>query len=399
MARIKGLKVLFIGIFFLLVLSGSTCPPEAPTNPDSLSPEWLLRCGDCIATPTPPITVPIVPTINPIIYYQLHEGYCTEADILNDPSCHSSTEFGKIFCDCAINTGSTPTPGGGTITPPQNTPTITPIPQNQMYSIVLNDIDFDYVQVQGDTPVNYSTSTCPNNDIFMGWAIDAQFTLYDGGQGYSQMRFNLADVVDGGGDYIYREYFSGTKNWNKCFSASYGGQSTVQIGGVNYHPCEYLFPTFEVFQSYGYINLYGGGATKPLTSFSAYRQRAVGDGLLYGMCFGIPPSIEPTATPTATMLPEELYCSQYEYVDTSPVVVAPNIGMENGTCFTIIPAFSMDTPAVGTIIESLRIEWQAFKLCPVWVSLSPMSIFDIVIPMELLIIPFVIFLITMIMRL
>lgn len=299
------------------------CPDGQPEGWLTVTPSsrWLMNCEQCIIRPTADWSnIEFTPLAEE---YVSHLGFCTTEE--EEEGCYNDNVSGGVGCICLGYPTTTPTLSSY-VPYPNGTPT--PITTSRMYKIKLNDIDFDYVQVQGGTPVNYSTSSCPNNDIFMGWAIDAQFTLYDGGQGYSQMRFNLADVVDGGGDYIYREYFSGTKNWNKCFSASYGGQSTVQIGGVNYHPCENLFPTFEVFQSYGYINLYGGGATKPLTSFSAYRQRAVGNGVLYGMCFGVN---EPTATPmptlnvTATADTGSDYCN---VVEAKPAYLADQIGIE-----------------------------------------------------------------------
>jgi hypothetical protein len=113
--------------------------------------------------------------------------------------------------------------------------------------------------------------------------------------------------------------------------------------------------------------------------------------IFYGSQESPEPTPEPTITPTID--PYYYDCSTWDYEEKTQVVTIGEITWTNGECITLLPGETLELPG-----ELDPIGWDTVRVCPVYVDLPEMSIFGIEIPLSMLALPFVIWIIKLLMR-
>jgi len=101
--------------------------------------------------------------------------------------------------------------------------------------------------------------------------------------------------------------------------------------------------------------------------------------------------------------PDIGYCSEWKYQDEEeigpPLITLPNIDIWQGQCINIIPAFSWFRDSSGSFLFDINLNFPGFNICPVWVSLSSLSIAGIDIPFEIMFLPALVWLLDLIIKL
>jgi len=108
-------------------------------------------------------------------------------------------------------------------------------------------------------------------------------------------------------------------------------------------------------------------------------------------CYGVEP--EPTPTPAPTQIAG--YCSQYDYLDNTPVFnpndFLPYIDHEQ--CgYILIPGQPLQQ------IGNVSFGWPQVEMCIKWVGLPVMEVIGLTVPMGLLILPMVLYIVSLIIR-
>ena len=102
------------------------------------------------------------------------------------------------------------------------------------------------------------------------------------------------------------------------------------------------------------------------------------------------------------------YCSNYGYADNlpgggegygKPLVGLPNINVWQGECIDFIPPFEWFRDSSGSFLFDADLTFPGIGLCPVWVEIEPLEILDITIPFEILIVPALMFIFSLIFKL
>ena len=101
------------------------------------------------------------------------------------------------------------------------------------------------------------------------------------------------------------------------------------------------------------------------------------------------------------------YCSTYAYADNGPggegygepLVGLPNINVWQGECIDFIPPFEWFRDSSGSFLFDADLSFPGIGLCPVWVEIEPLEILDITIPFEILIVPALMFVFSLIFKL
>jgi hypothetical protein len=113
----------------------------------------------------------------------------------------------------------------------------------------------------------------------------------------------------------------------------------------------------------------------------------------YGISQG-GPTPTPTVTPTAYV-----DCAVPTYIPDEPVVgwEPPEVG--SSTCYTVTQGFDFTIPALFEIWDQTQVAWPTFGVCVDWWSFPEVSVLGMVIPMEILLVPVLIFFLLLIIRL
>lgn len=125
-------------------------------------------------------------------------------------------------------------------------------------------------------------------------------------------------------------------------------------------------------------------------------------GNMYTLCYGDnPPQPEPTTTPTPTITPEPGICAEYGYQDYDPAagwggyVITEDFG-----CTTLIPKINLPLDVVDWVIDQpFDFDFDGVRVCYNVVTFGDVEMMGVTFPIELLALPFVAFLINIIMKL
>lgn len=91
---------------------------------------------------------------------------------------------------------------------------------------------------------------------------------------------------------------------------------------------------------------------------------------------------QPTVSPTPAVS-----CSEPTYRNEEPIVDYGGFEQLGSTCYTLIPGFSFTIPSVFGLTEEFTLGADTYQLCVQWYSFPELSILDVVIPVDLVILP------------
>jgi len=91
---------------------------------------------------------------------------------------------------------------------------------------------------------------------------------------------------------------------------------------------------------------------------------------------------QPTASPTPGVS-----CSEPTYRNEEPIVDYGGFEQLGSTCYTLIPGFSFTIPSIAGLTEEFVVGADTYQLCVQWYSFPELSILDVVIPVDLVILP------------
>jgi hypothetical protein len=93
-------------------------------------------------------------------------------------------------------------------------------------------------------------------------------------------------------------------------------------------------------------------------------------------------SQQETATPEPSAS-----CSEPVYRNETPIVDYGGFDQLGSTCYTLIPGFSFTIPSIFGLTEEFTLSADTYQLCVQWYSFPELSILDITIPLDLVILP------------
>ena len=341
---------------------GGDCPVGTAEPNKIISGDWLLNCSDCFATATPPIQVP---TIEVPEYFVSHLGNCTLEEIEDGCDIIPWPATGGMACQCfGVN--------------PQATSTSIPV---QDYYILPSNwsstVSHDYVNQAGLVTKYFGQSYTDigqcQGGMFLGYWNTIEFSVdWVAGDSVHSSSWGTLGQGDTSGikgscdlksDFLTIPGVGTISNIDIC-------QNLVNRG-LNPSPFNFRKPTTD--------QKYVRGDYKSSFNDTLYQ---------YPVCYGIPSE------------PIQLgYCNNYEYLDEGGIVQYPEIEVIQGSCLTLLPNFSYTIPAFGELWGATEIGWDGFQICPKWVTLQPIKVFDLELPLELMVIPFIMLLFGIIIRL
>ncbi len=83
----------------------------------------------------------------------------------------------------------------------------------------------------------------------------------------------------------------------------------------------------------------------------------------------------------------DVSCSVPVYRNETPIVDYGGFAQLGSTCYTLIPGFSFTIPSVFGLNEEFTVGSDTYQLCVQWYSFPELSILDITIPLDLVILP------------
>ena len=100
-------------------------------------------------------------------------------------------------------------------------------------------------------------------------------------------------------------------------------------------------------------------------------------------------------------------CSTYGYSDNlpgglgagDPLFNLPDLHIWQGQCIDFIPPFAWARDSSGSFLFNIDLSFPGVGICPVWVDIEPLEIAEIPIPFEILILPAVMFVFSLIYKL
>lgn len=357
------------------------CPTDIPDSELKLSIEYLTHCYGCIKA--------LTPTGTPSGF----ESLLTQIPLTATSELATVTAVAQLTATNDIN--YTPYPTG---TPsPTITPTSVPeemwvgspvwedicsVSDNQGHELntQYNDITFSepdnllmgilyeskniaVAQMYGAASAFTRINLKQLHSININWvgvpAIVSQMrrTTYDATFWTPERLTELNEIMG------YSVYYPSTSGTDSLSLALYDGSTVPNV-------------TFE-------INAYGR-STSPDSKMSI-----CGLVSIYPIYYGIN-QLEPTPIPEPTKYP----CNEYEYEEKIQVVDIGDMSWITGECFTILPGKQLIIP--GTDDETIG--WAEVQLCPTFVNMPELQLFGIEISLSMLAVPFVLFLIGLIMK-
>lgn len=355
---------LLVGMAFVDVVKAQTPTPtptsyyvacaENITDVISLDPDWVAVCAECLLpdTPTPFVEMTPFPTFE-----------------------YTGTITGTV----------TPT-GTATITP---TPTVTPTPSPtvtpHLYYKSYN-ASFSISNGNCSVPTTQLVSLLGNVENELRGIVGHWSATGNAGNLGLQ---NVSGSVNGGASGVRDRalgscYYLTSSAY--CNSANVAGEP-FPLTAV----AAYTYKAYTIGQAAGV-----GIQAQANCNNGTLNWTGVIDGLIY---YGIPPAVDPTPTPTPTITPtpEPFYvdCMHPVYIPDDPFADF-NPPEFNGTvCYGIIPEISIELIDFAGFTEDIGIPEMEF--CFEKYTFPSMEIADIYIPLELLLIPVVMFVIYLIM--
>lgn len=383
MALIVGL-MLAVGLFQVL----PPCPEGTPPGP--LTYEYSEACAHCI--PQEPTMTPIFPftpfptwePVTEIVYY----GTCEEWD--NPTDCWDETLGTVDYCVCPVigqPVEATPTIEPTVITTP------TPVITNQVWYNHYGWIFGGQIATgsgSGEYATNLDYPGSCGASVRVGSFVKLVHKFYDQGNGWGPpLRWNVFppfDFVEVTNEWeLTQGYFGANQDW--------GSESDRQA------IYDYLLVYYGLTAQQGLVRNYQGYKVQTWDKFhfrTDYGRLYDIDVWISDVCYGIPENL-PTPTPSPTP-PGAIDCSVWGTIDEIPIVDGGGYSVTPGDCITILPAFGIDLPEVGSF-EGRYVGWNEFAICPEWVSFDPVRVIDFVLPVEIMILPAVMFLIGLIIKL
>lgn len=371
-------------------IPGGGCPVGLPDPEQQINPEWLLRCSACMparATSTP-FTTLTIPTQSVPCLCATEIAMATLAPVITRTS---DAGGGRPPRDCTCMEGTTtPTPS---IT---GTPIyITPVPH-----YYVREYSSSFTQTfSGEERRNglyIGSIPCYGNDEQRGGFIYTEGTASFGYQGARTVSVMIENEGGWWPGYIYSH--SGSDSPVDFSGFAFGA---IQEGGLPGYEqtCDFIYDYLDVETGCQRSWTPKYDMTLELTKYSS------GGALInvprYGaVCYGVN---DPVQTPTPTATPAvDAYCSDYRYVNDDPAVIIGDFGIIPGECFTLLPSSAMVNQFIPVVVGDnglFSMDWPEVQMCPNWVLIPDVEILGITIPLEIGLIPLLMFVVVALLRL
>lgn len=353
---------------------GVQCPAGTPAG--TLSVEYQSMCSACVpvvATETPSLPEATLPAydIDPACMGEqstLEALWLTATPIATVSMCHLRTQE-------ALIPTATPAPTQG--------PTQEPTPQGNPVMYELPGIPMG---PSGQGVTVYDDATC-GADLLIGVRAQQHTGPWDEGA----LRVNACAAG------------------NNCTADgpfSYWGNRAVFLGVLHGISQELYDQTWSVYSSASaHPTTPGIGYASPAyfwnhlpaqgdqNSITAFWYNGNTTGYLFPICYGT--GNQPTPTPTVEPTPGG--CGTYQYqADEPPLVDYGGLSILQGECVPILPAINIELPAVGELIPAISLHSEGVSICPKWVDLGTFAIAEYEIPGDILLLPLLVFLLSLI---
>lgn len=378
----------------------AVCPDLTGVDINDLDPAYVNRCRMCIPdqpTPTSVLPTVVIPTAESFCKWTATPDPIGGGLVVTDPMGTPIPRDDFYVCE-----------GTPTVTP---TPTITPTASAQAphwYAVIKRWQEYIIPVESGSLvadvyvspPFSAPELACGGDDIDYAYAqtVDYMFTGVKD-NAYIQLKgLFLADLW-----YI-----------NEIAQRAGTGQT---VDGTT-RMCAYRWDSNNIYycdklqEMTGWINdkvinnvAANGG--KPANSWQDRWVRAAGTNNHYDftvLCYGDeePMEIAPTPTPDAGMMG----CNQVQYRDTRPAVDIIGLGdleIITGECHTIIPDLSGISSFIipGMIADILDVDaqWYGVQVCEKRVTLPTFKLLNFTIPLDIILLPMLVFLLIAVLRL